>query len=177
MEEIWKDIKDYVGVYQVSNFGRVKSLPRIRNHGKYGQHLVKEKILNPYVGKLGYCSCTMRLSGIRKTHHEKVHRLVALHFIPNPLNLSEINHINGDKTNNHVDNLEWCTRSHNLKHAYKIGLRENKIGVNACNVKLTESQVLEIRNSNLRRIELAQKYNVSKSTIDYIIQKKTWKHI
>lgn len=127
MKEIWKDILHFEGEYQVSNLGRIKSLARSVKAGS-GYRITNEKILNPIIDSFGYCTHTLRKKGIRKTNTVKVHRIVALHYIPNPLDLTEINHINGIKTDNQVDNLEWCTRSFNLKHAYKLGLRKNKTG-------------------------------------------------
>lgn len=102
MEEVWKDIKGYEGKYQVSNLGRIKSLS-YRNTGI-------SKILVPKINK-GYYEIGLYLNGIRKMFF--VHRLVALTFIPNPNNLPQINHIDEDKTNNCVDNLEWCTQAYN----------------------------------------------------------------
>lgn len=101
MKEIWKDIEGYDGFYQVSNLGRVKS--------------VKSK----YLRKLnlthdGYCKINLSSNG--ETHWFRVHRLVAQAFIPNPENKPEVNHIDEDKTNNNVDNLEWVTRKENANH-------------------------------------------------------------
>lgn len=99
MEE-WKDIEGYEGLYQVSNMGRVKSL-------KFG----KEKLLNGCKDKDGYFQ--IKLSKEGKVKMYKVHRLVAQAFLDNQNNLSEINHKDEDKTNNCVDNLEWCDRNYN----------------------------------------------------------------
>lgn len=109
MTEIWKDIPGYEGHYKVSNLGRVKSI-------KYN----KEKILTPYkeVKRFGYLSVYLRTPGNKKTM--KVHRLVALAFIPNPNNLPEINHRDENKENNCVDNLEWCTSKYNANYGTKL---------------------------------------------------------
>lgn len=101
MEE-WKDIDGYEGLYQISNLGRVKSL-------KFG----KEKILKPKKGK-GYLRIGLCKKG--KYKHYYVHRLVASTFIENPYNLPQVNHKNEDKTNNSVDNLEWCTSKYNINY-------------------------------------------------------------
>ena len=104
--EIWKDIKDYEGMYQVSSEGRVKSL-------KYGE----EKILKNNKNNSGYLSVSLSKDGKRKTY--SIHRLVAQAFISNPNNLLEINHIDEDKTNNRVENLEWCTKQYNNNYGTK----------------------------------------------------------
>ena len=101
--EIWKDIPGYEGVYQVSNLGNVKSLPRMVSNGK-GYLCIELKDKN---GKYHFCG---------------VHRLVAVAFIENPDNKPQINHIDGNKKNNIVENLEWCTNGENQVHAYKMGL-------------------------------------------------------
>ena len=111
MKEIWKDIKDYEGLYQVSNLGRIKSLK--------GYHR-KERILKLRNNLYGYL--TVGLSKYNKVKRRKIHRLVAEAFIPNPNNYEQVNHIDGNKLNNAVFNLEWCNRSYNMKHAYENNL-------------------------------------------------------
>ena len=113
MEEIWKDKKDYEGHYQVSNCGRVKSI-------KFG----KEKILKTNVDKDGYLQVTLCKNNIKKVY--KVQRLVAEAFIDNPDNLPQVNHKDEDKTNNNVDNLEWCDRLYNVRYGTGIERRSKK---------------------------------------------------
>lgn len=117
--EIWKDIKDYEGLYQVSNYGRVKSLKRkVKN--KNGFRIVNEKILKPILNNKGYY-----VYGLRKNNKLKIlllHRLIGEHFLNNENNYSCINHIDGDKLNNCINNLEWCTYKHNIKEAFRLGL-------------------------------------------------------
>lgn len=120
MKEIWRDIKGYEGLYQVSNIGRVKSLERIITN-TLGSYTRAEKILVPLKTKKGYYQIHLHKNGVCKT--SKIHRLVAEAFIPNPLNKSQVNHIDGNKINNNVENLEWATQEENMQHAYKTGLK------------------------------------------------------
>lgn len=115
MKEIWKDIPNYDG-YQVSNLGRIKSLPKKTNN----QFNMKEIILKPIKQNNGYYLVNT------KGKVWSVHRIVASIFIPNPNKLPQVNHIDGNKANNCVDNLEWCTCKDNINHAYKIGLKNGK---------------------------------------------------
>lgn len=129
MDEAWADIDGFEGMYQVSTIGRVRSLPRdvaMRRGGReYTMHH-KGRVLRQVRSKDGYA--TVQIFKDSKPHTFKVHRLVATAFISNQDNLPEVNHIDGNKTNNTVENLEWCTKSHNMRHAYENGLisKENK---------------------------------------------------
>lgn len=116
MEEIWKDIKDYEGLYQVSNLGRVRSLPR---KGTYKDiHILK-------LGKnhKGYLQVKLSKDSVLKC--KSIHRLVAEVFIPNPDNKPQVNHKDTNKENNCVNNLEWVTNLENMQHSWKMGLRNN----------------------------------------------------
>jgi hypothetical protein len=134
MEEIWKDIIGYEGLYQVSNLGRVKSLSRkIRYINHYNNQeyfrLTKEKIIS--IGKTrGYNSINLSKNGIHVTC--RLCRLVAIHFIENKENKSDVNHIDGNKENDCVLNLEWNTKKENMQHAVKTGLWKPKKGSDNC---------------------------------------------
>lgn len=114
MEEIWKDIPGYEGLYQVSNLGRVKSLERSVIKGQGGLYKIEEKIMKGSKDGSGYLFVQLCKEGKRKFY--KIHRLVASAFLDNPNNLSELNHKDEDKTNNRVDNLEWCNHKYNSNY-------------------------------------------------------------
>ena len=116
--EIWKDIKDFEELYQVSNMGRVKSLKREVFNGKVWYY-VNTKLLKDRDNGKGYR--VLELYKDSKRYFKKVHRLVAEAFIPNPENKPEVNHIDTDKTNNYDTNLEWVTGKENSKHIYDAG--------------------------------------------------------
>jgi hypothetical protein len=177
MEEIWKNIKGYEGFYQVSNKGRIKRLAGkcLAKAGKYRN--VAESILTNFPNKTrgGYLYINLNNNGIKQF---RVHRLVAIHFISNPNNLSEVNHIDCDKTNNNDWNLEWCTNQENMDHAIKNNLFKPRFRTKAPNVKLTEEQVKEIKN-RLNNKEcgrhIAKDFNISEGMISLIKHNKNWK--
>ena len=118
MQEIWKDIKNYEGIYQVSNLGRVRSLTRkVKTFN--GFRTTKGQLLKPLKTNRNYFRVDLKQN--QKDKYVSIHRLVAEAFIPNPNNYPVINHIDGNTSNNIVNNLEWCTQSHNIKEAYKVG--------------------------------------------------------
>lgn len=117
MQEEWRDIAGYEGLYQVSNFGRVKSLERKIKYPNGTLHTYHERILRVYVTKNGYSSVALGKGG--QNTRFNIHRLVAKSFLENRDHLPQVNHIDGDKNNNNVCNLEWCTASDNIKHMYR----------------------------------------------------------
>ena len=119
MEEIWKDIEGYEGLYQVSNLGRVRSLGRtIQRRTRWGttvDYTMKGKMLKPLHSQGDYCYVHLFDKDGTSTN-QKVHRLVAWAFVPNPNNLNEVNHIDENKDNNRADNLEWCKHVDNCNY-------------------------------------------------------------
>lgn len=117
--EIWKNIKDYEGLYQVSNLGRVKSMDRIITRKDGISQFRKGIIKTPKINSDGYHTVTLSKNGNNKTLG--IHILVARHYIPNPENKSEVSHIDFNRKNNRVDNLEWCTHQENIQHSSNNG--------------------------------------------------------
>jgi len=122
----WESIKGFEGLYEISDQGRVKSLGKGKStnpNNCIARGLKLKTTTN------GYINCKLLNKG--KAHHLLVHRLVALHFIDNPDKKKEVNHKDGDKTNNCIENLEWVTSSENQKHAYLLGLQKIRSGANS----------------------------------------------
>lgn len=119
MEVEWRDIQGYEGVYQISNNGEVKSLSRFRRSRWETPVLLPERILKQKKNRHGYMTVHLRTG---KESWPSVHRLVAIAFVPNPENKSTVNHKDGVKTNNTVQNLEWATESEQMIHAISTGL-------------------------------------------------------
>jgi len=177
--EQWKDIEDFVDRYRVSDLGRIKSLDRFRGNGN-GGYFMKGRIIRLTPDRDGYLLTGLRKPGVHRKG--KVHRLVAIAFIPNPLNLPEVNHTGlypdgkeGNKNDNRAISLKWDTRADNQKHASENGLTSQ--GEKHFRSKLTDKDITEIRSSNLKHLELSKIYNVSRPTITDIVNKKSWKHV
>lgn len=169
MDVIWRDIKGFEGRYQVSNCGDVKSLGRRLRIGT-GYRMTKDCILHPMENKYGYLYVT--LDG-RNTN---VHRLVAMAFLPIIDGKQHVNHIDGKKYNNNVCNLEFVTPKENMQHALKSGLRSKPRRPTNLSHILSDIDLANIRishkNKEMTQIELANKYSVSRSHIQYILNFK-----
>jgi len=177
MEEIWKDVIGFEGKYQVSNTGKVKSLERIIKRGEKGDVLIKTLVLKNRLSKKGYHQVILYKKGIQKQF--TVHQLVSIMFLENKDSFKEVNHINGIKTDNFSENLEWCSRGHNMRHALRTGLKipRNGESINTC--KLTKSQAAEIKYSDksIQSRFLSNKFKVSMQTVWKIRAGKSWNHI
>lgn len=174
--EIWKDIRNFRDGYQISNLGRVKSLERVITRKNGVKQTIRERVLKTHVSKTGYEFAVIQNGA--KSKHFAVHRLVSLAFIPNPKEKRFVNHLDGVKTNNNVQNLEWCTKSENERHAFKTGLKSHK-GMNHNQRKLDKKKVCEIiklRGKETGRA-VAKKYGVQHSCIFAIWNNRTWQEI
>lgn len=118
INEEWRDIPEYEGIYQASKLGRIRSVDRPRRCKNNHIFICRGIVLKQCIQNNGYCLVWLRKDG--RTKALCVHRLVASAFLPNPANLEQINHKDGNKKNNAVNNLEWCSRSENQKHAYRV---------------------------------------------------------
>ncbi len=167
-EEVWKDIPDYEG-YQVSNKGNVKSL----SYNRTG----KEGILKLCLCSMGYPIVSLGINGKMKS--KRVHRIVAETFISNPEGKPNINHINGIKTDNRMENLEWCTQKENVHHSEKNGLAKHARGEKAGRSKITKVDAMEIKygHQGMKQKDIAEIYGISQSQVCRIRLGKLWGHI
>lgn len=176
MEE-WKPVKGYEGLYEVSNFGRIKALYKTVNQGKCHRSW-NEHCLKYAVDGSGYFRTNLSKNGSNKT--VKVHRIVAEAFIENPLNKNTVNHKDGNKQNNCVENLEWATQSENMKHACQTKLKLLN-GENNPAAKLSYEDVCFIRENYIPydpifgAVALAKKFNIHRKTVSRITTFQYWK--
>lgn len=175
--EIWKDIEGYEGIYQVSDKGNVKSLARKVRHPKGGFKNLKERTLKATIVN-GYYQVDLSKEG--KIKRFLIHRIVAKTFIDNHLGKPQVNHIDGNKLNNDSRNLEWVTSSENVLHSYENGLSEHMKGILNGHARIGDSDVLEIRrkySAGYSQKELGSIYKLSESTVQCIVEMRTWKHL
>ena len=168
MEEIWKGLlyhnKDYSMYYDISNFGRIRN-----SRNKY--------ILKPQINQGGYYIVSTTMGSKKNIKGVVIHIAVANNFIPNPENKPTVNHKDGIKTNNHIDNLEWSTYKEQSEHAISNGLIKND-GENNFNSKCTKEDIFNIlkdRNDGLSYRKLSKKYNLSKPSITNICKGISYK--
>lgn len=174
MKEEWKpiSIKEYSKLYEISNLGNVQSVDRVTGNRKFcGSHI------KPFKDRAGYLQVNLKISKNIKSC--RVHRLVGESFINNPKNKPDINHIDGNKSNNNVSNLEWVTKSENTKHALANGLMHPKRGEQSPVSKLTEQDVLFIKINpyKLSNYAIARVLGISDAQVHRIYRNKGWTHI
>lgn len=163
-EEQWKPVIGYEEYYSVSSIGNVYSVRRNNN------------LALSYEKKGGYVSVELNVGG--KAKRVKVHRLVAIAFLPNPENKSTVNHKNSIRSDNRVENLEWATQSENILHAFKYGNKDNH-GEKHSHNKLTERDViiiLSLKGKHTQQ-EIADMFKVSRENISRIHRRLSWKNI
>lgn len=175
--ESWKDVPGWEGYYQASTFGNIKSLDRVIIC-KLGRHFnfIGQQI-KPQVNKLGYYQ--LRFTKNSKGNTLLIHQIIAWTFLDNPNKYPVVNHKNGIKSDNCFSNLEWCTHSHNIQHAFTTGLNSAK-GIKNSHATLTDEIVLNMREdykNGLTRMELVKKYNTKYKNTFEIIKGTTWKHL
>lgn len=169
LRKAWKPIKGFEGLYEISTSGEVKSFVKL-----------KEKILRPGLCKNGYLTVVLYRYRHGKSYY--VHRLVAETFIPNVFGKPEVNHLDGNKRNNGLRNIEWCTKSENGRHAYDTGLNYSnpQKGESCATHVLSERQVKKIKTALFLGItcaRLGRLFGVDRTTISSIKNEKSWKHI
>lgn len=166
-------IKGYDNLYCINPFGDIISPSYVDRNGA----LRSARQVVPTKTKKGYLRVALNKDG--RQVRKYVHRLVGKTFIPNSNKKPQINHKDGNKLNNHISNLEWCTNQENIIHSYETGLRvgTNAVGERNTMAKLTETDVVEIISSNSKVECLANKFKVSKSCIYKIKQRKRWSHV
>lgn len=175
MNEAFKPVVGYEGLYEVSNLGNIKIL---------SSGMIKVNTLE----KVGYWVVKLQKQRISKTH--RVHRLLAEAFMDNPENKRTVNHIDGNKSNNTLSNLEWATHSENSKHAFETGLSKPPVGISQqvkgedhFKSKLTEQDVIYIRKNckenggEMSNAALARKFDVTRNAIGKIVKRVNWGHV
>lgn len=182
--EVWKDIIGYENYYMISNRARiyVKDVMQV----KYSKGLEYKSFVQGKMKSINLSKCKKQLylqvglSGGKQYQTFKLHRLVAMHFIPNPDNKPHVNHIDANKLNNLPENLEWCTHLENVRHAISMGLKPPAKKGEDCNfAKLTEDKVREIRKLKGKLIlkDIAAIYGTSISNISDVLNNVIWRHV
>ena len=177
IEEIWLPITGYEGAYEVSSFGQVRSIRLEKGNARLGCQR-KGGIIKPNKAQKYLAVCISK-DKVRLT--KTVHRLVAIAFIPNPKCKPQVNHIDGNKFNNHVSNLEWATPSENIKHSFALGLSKSPKGEKQGSSILKVESVVIIKtllaNGGLTYKQIGEQFGVKRSTIKDIKIGRTWSHV
>jgi len=183
MQETWKEIPGFEGYYEANNLGIIRSIDRVVPNGRYGTVKAKSKILKPALSQDGYLRCA--LSKERKLKSFPVHRLVCMAFYGLVPNGMEINHKDGNKINNCIDNLEYITHKQNIQHAFDNKLMLPKRGELNGMSKVTEADVIEIRkiaSSGGRyygRKALSKRFGITEGHVKDIVTRRrnVWPHL
>jgi hypothetical protein len=171
LEEFFVPIQGFEERYKISNKGVIISFNRksLQNN--------PDK-MNPYIDTVGYRSVSLHENG--KPKYMRLHRLLCIHFLPNPNNYPFVNHKDGNKLNSCLSNLEWCTAKQNLNHATEMGLINNR-GEGSFHAKLKNEDVIELRRlrseDKWTQLEIAKKYNISRRHVSDIVNRVCWHHI
>lgn len=177
MEEIWKDIPNYEGIYQASTLGNIRSLGFTHEiNNQWGSTCIRHKkgrVLKQHINTAGYYSVQLCKDGMTK--RMMTHRLIAITFLLNPENKREVNHKDSNRLNNNLNNLEWVTSKENTNHYIKLGRKRFLVGTNTHNSVLTEDVVKQIFLSELSAEKLSKILNINKGTIASVKQGINWK--
>jgi hypothetical protein len=171
--EIWKDYNDQ---YEVSSLGQVRSKSKCVRSTHGGYYVKEGRILMQNDNGQGYLQVNLCHNGVTRT--ERVHRLVAIVFVPNPDRLPKVNHKDANKRNNAATNLEWCTQAENVAHAKKLGLTTR--GATAVNAVLDEDAVRDIKyliKEGCSNKDIAELFGVHPATINCIRTGRNWSHV
>lgn len=164
--EIWKEVKGFEDCYEISNLGNLRTKERLVKHYKGGFRKYKAQVKKTRLNHKGYLRCNLKKDG--KRYDFSVHRLVAIAFLKKDKERELVNHKNGIKTDNRLENLEWCTQEENVKHAVKTRLIKTK---------LTDKEAMEIKNSKLSNRKLAKQYGIDSTIVWRIKNGKAYKHL
>ena len=176
---IWKPVKGYEDYYEVSDQGEIRTIERYVELPSH-RYMKKQKMLTQFDDGRGYKHVKL-YDGKGNPKSFTVHKIVAITFIENFNNYIEVNHIDHEKHNNCVDNLEWTTRSENIKHSYRMRDPKTYKGSGNKNSKLTEEEVTQMRKEyetgKFTYKKLAEKYSVGITLVGYIVKNQVWKHV
>jgi len=180
MEEIWKPIPNFEGYYDVSSFGRIRSIERIVGNrwGTSKGRIIPAKIKAFSRNSQGYCAVHLYIAQMMTKFY--VHRLVAAAFVENTGGHTQVNHLDGNKENNSATNLEWCNGSANCIHALATDLYESARGEAIGSAVLTEAEIVEIRAmaaSGSYHKDIAELFGVGRKAITKIVNRQRWKHV
>lgn len=179
VQEEWRPVKDWEGLYEVSCFGNVRSVDRYVRAKLGSTKLARGQSIRLQGSHDGYSVVRLKRSGLHKLL--RVHRIALIAFVsPPPFADAQVNHIDGNKKNNVVSNLEWVTKSENMKHAYRTGLQLPQRGEQHSHAKLSERQVIEIRDRYSRgetTTQLALAFGIRRRSMSDVVRRVTWSHV